>query len=158
MFEVEGELSCRNSEFKFMNRAVPLFCTENFSIKPKQKGLVKLMDSLTIAKINHGNSVITIKLKLKNNTGVINIIKMSNKTMHFTKDKAIGIVYIRSLGYYTIKHCTLEYNLNKNHIFANFNKMATTYEDLRLAKAKWKAKEKMQASNTEYIRSISLIS
>ena len=23
MFEVEGELSCRNSEFRFMNRAVP---------------------------------------------------------------------------------------------------------------------------------------
>ena len=30
MFEVEGELSIRNSEFRFMNRAVPLFCTEHF--------------------------------------------------------------------------------------------------------------------------------
>ena len=29
MFEVEGELSCRNSEFRFLNRAVPIFCSEN---------------------------------------------------------------------------------------------------------------------------------
>ena len=43
MFEVEGELSCRNSEFRFMNRAVPLFSMENISIKPKQKRYVKLV-------------------------------------------------------------------------------------------------------------------
>ena len=40
-FEVEGEHSCRNSEFRFMNRAVPLFCLENTTIKPKQKKYVK---------------------------------------------------------------------------------------------------------------------
>ena len=43
MFEVEGEHSCRNSEFRFMNRAVPLFCLENTTIKPKQKKYVKLI-------------------------------------------------------------------------------------------------------------------
>ena len=37
MFEVEGEHSCRNSEFRFVNRAVPLFRLENTTIKPKQK-------------------------------------------------------------------------------------------------------------------------
>ena len=42
MFEVEGEHSCRNSEFRFMNRAVPLFCLENVAIKPKQKKYVEL--------------------------------------------------------------------------------------------------------------------
>ena len=30
MFEVEGELSCRNSEFRFLNRAVPIFCYREF--------------------------------------------------------------------------------------------------------------------------------
>ena len=33
MFEVEGELSCRNSEFRFMNRAVPLFQFGKFHSK-----------------------------------------------------------------------------------------------------------------------------
>ena len=152
MFEVEGELSCRNSEFRFMNRAVPLFCMENFTIKPKQKRFVKLMapfvNHLTgnaIAKINHGNSMITLRLKLHKNMSVIDIINMSNKPMHFSKDKAIGMVDIRSLGYYTIKHCVLEYNLSQDYTFANFNKMATAYEELKLAKAKWNSKKKPAA-------------
>ena len=149
MFEVEGELSCRKSEFRFMNRAVPLFCLENFTIKPKQKRFVKLMapfvnhlNGSAIAKINHGNSMITLKLRLHNNMGVIDIINMSNKPMHFTKEKAIGMVDIRSLGYYTIQQGVLEYNLSQDYTFGNFNKMATAYEDLKLAKAKWNAKSK----------------
>ena len=71
---------------------------------------------------------------------------MSNKMMHFTKDKAFGMVNIRSLGYYNIKHCILEYNKNKNYTFANFNTMTRSHEDLRLAKAKWKAKEEKQVT------------
>ena len=42
MFEVEGELSCRESQFRFLNRAVPLFCLENFSLKPGCKRYVKM--------------------------------------------------------------------------------------------------------------------
>ena len=86
--------------------------------------------------------MITLRLKLHNNMSVIDIINMSNKPLSFTKDKAIGMVDIRSLGYYTIKHCVLEYNLSQDYTFANFNKMATAYEDLKLAKAKWNSKKK----------------
>ena len=42
MFEVEGELSCREPQFRFLNRAVPLFCLENFSLKPGCKTYVKM--------------------------------------------------------------------------------------------------------------------
>ena len=156
MFEVEGELSCRNSEFRFMNRAVPLFCLENFTIKPKQKRFVKLMapyvnhlNGSAIGKINHGNSMITLKLKLQNNMAVIDIINMSNKPMHFSKDKAIGMVDIRSLGYYTIQQGVLEYNLSQDYTVANFNKMATAYEDLKLAKAKWNTESKAKDTETK---------
>ena len=41
MHELEGELSPRNSEFRFLNRAVPLFSLENFSLKPGCKRFVK---------------------------------------------------------------------------------------------------------------------
>ena len=42
MFEVEGELSCRESQFRFLNRAAPLFSLENFSLKPGCKRYVKM--------------------------------------------------------------------------------------------------------------------
>ena len=56
----------------------------------------------------------------------------------------MGIVDIRSLGYYTIRHCVLEYNLSSDFTFANFNKLASAYEDMKMAKAQWKRKEKVR--------------
>ena len=140
MFEVEGELSCRNSEFRFMNRAVPLFSLENISIKPKQKRYVKLaapfvnyLSGNAIAKITHGNSMKTVRIKLQNNVAVIEIINTSNKVLQFTKEKAMGIVDIRSLVDFT---------------FANFNKLANAHEDMKIAKAKWKRKERIRNEDT----------
>ena len=156
MFEVEGEHSCRNSEFRFMNRAVPLFCLENTTIKPKQKKYVKLiapfvnyLSGNAIAKINHGDSMLTVRIKLQNNVAVVDIINTSNRVLHFCREKAMGIVDIRSLGYYTIRHCVLEYNLSSDFTFANFNKLASAYEDMKIAKAKWRMKDKAKGSNTD---------
>ena len=156
MFEVEGEHSCRNSEFRFMNRAVPLFCLENVTIKPKQKKYVKLiapfvnyLSGNAIAKINHGNSMLTVRIKLQNNVAVVDIINTSNRVLHLCGEKAMDIVDIRSLGYYTIRHCVLEYNLSSDFTFANFSKLASAYEDMKIAKAKWRMKDKAKGRNTD---------
>ena len=105
MFEVEGELSCRNSEFRFLNRAVPIFCSENFSLRPGCKRYVKvttpftqLLNGYAIVKIFYTSQCYTMQLKLVNNTAVIDMVNNSRTTMFFTKQKAIGIVDIRSLG------------------------------------------------------------
>ena len=148
MFEVEGELSCRNSEFRFLNRAVPIFCSENFSLRPGCKRYVKVTTPFTqplngyaIVKIFYTSQCYTMQLKLVNNTAVIDMVNNSRTTMFFTKQKAIGIVDIRSLGYYNIQQCVLEYNLGAHYEFANFNKLASVYEDMRLAKYQMKQKE-----------------
>ena len=80
---------------------------------------------------------------------VVDIINTSNKVQHFTREKAMGIVDIRSLGYYTIRHCVLEYNLSSDFTFANFNKLASAYKDMKIAKAKWRMKEKVRNKNTD---------
>ena len=61
----------------------------------------------------------------------------------------MGIVDIRSLGYYTIRHCVLEYNLSSDFTFANFNKLASAYEDMKIAKSKWKMKDRAKSSNSD---------
>ena len=43
MHELEGELSARHSHFSFMNRAVPLFTDENFTLKPGSLKHVKVI-------------------------------------------------------------------------------------------------------------------
>ena len=139
-----------------MNRAVPLFCLENTTIKPKQKKYVKLiapfvnyLSGNAIAKINHENSMLTVRIKLQNNVAVVDIINTSNRVLHFCREKAMGIVDIRSLGYYTIRHCVLEYNLSSDFTFANFNKLASAYEDMKIAKAKWRMKDRTKGTNSD---------
>ena len=70
MFEVEGELSCRESQFRFLNRAVPLFSLENFSLKPGCKRYVKMsvpfiekLNGIAIVKIFQGNKCYTMQRK-----------------------------------------------------------------------------------------------
>ena len=148
MFEVEGELSCRESQFRFLNRAVPLFCLENFSLKPGCKRYVKMsvpfiekLNGIAIVKIFQGNQCYTMQLKITNNYAVMDMVNNSRQTMYFRKEKALGIVDIRSLGYYNIRHSVLEYNLGEHYEFASFNKLATVYEDMKLVKYQMKQKE-----------------
>ena len=89
MHELERELSPRNSEFRFLNRAVPLFMLENFSLKPGYKRFVKCiapfpanLTGTAIVKIVQGLRTITIQCKLQNNLGVLDMVNAS-KTNYF---------------------------------------------------------------------------
>ena len=106
MHEIEGELSPRNSEFRFLNRAVPLFTMENFSLKPGCKRFVKCLapfpTTLTgqaIIKIVQGLRTITVQFKIHNNLAVLDLVNTSKTTKLFSTDSALGIVDIRSLGF-----------------------------------------------------------
>ena len=134
MHEIEGELSPRNSEFRFLNRAVPLFTMENFSLKPGCKRFVKCIapfpTTLTgqaIIKIVQGLRTITVQCKIHNNLAVLDLVNTSKTTMLFSTDSALGIVDIRSLGFYNIKHATLQYNLSKQ--LPQYNKIADDHAE-----------------------------
>ena len=132
MHEIKGELSPRNSEFRFLNKAVPLFTLENFSLKPGCKRFVKCiapfptnLSGTVIIKIVQGLKTITVQCKIQNNLGVLDLVNTSKTTMIFSTDTALGIVDIRSLGFYNIKHATLQYNLSKQ--LPQYNKIAAEH-------------------------------
>ena len=134
MHEIEGKLSPRNSEFRFLNRAVPLFTMENFSLKPGCKRFVKCIapfpTTLTgqaIIKIVQGLRTITVQCKIHNNLAVLDLDNTSKTTMLFSADSALGILDIRSLGFYNIKHATLQYNLSKQ--LPQYNKIADDHAE-----------------------------
>ena len=134
MHELEGEHSSRNSEFRFMNRAVPLFTLENFSLKPGCKRFVKCiapfpanLSGTAIIKIVQGLRTITVQCKLQNNLGVLDMVNTSKTTMLFSTNTALGIVDIRSLGFFNIKHVTLQYNLSKQ--LPQYNKIVVKQPD-----------------------------
>ena len=68
-----------------------------------------------------GSKTITLQCTLQRNLGVLDIVNTSSEPMKFNSSNAIGIVDIRSLGFYNIRHSTLQYNLSIQ--LPQFNKM-----------------------------------
>ena len=107
---------------------------ENFSLKSGCKRFVKCIapfpTTLTgqaIVKIVQGLRTITVQCKIHNNLAVLDLVNTSKTTMLFSTNSALGIVDIRSLGFYNIKHATLQYNLSKQ--LPQYNKVADDHAE-----------------------------
>ena len=55
------------------------------------------------------------------------MINTSKTTMLFSTDSAFGIVDIRSIGFFNIKHATLQYNLSKQ--LPQYNKLVAKHDE-----------------------------
>ena len=122
MFELEGEVSCRTSQFKFLNRSLPLFPLSTHRIKVGAKAYIKAkvpfiekLSGHVIAKLLYKGSLGTMKIRLVDNITVMQIINNTPTTMYFSPEQSIGIVDIRSLGYYNMKPEVMRFNLTGSH-------------------------------------------
>ena len=129
MFEIEGEISCRTSQFRFLNRSLPIFTLSTHRIKVGAKAYVKAKVSFieklsghAIAKLLYKGSLGTMKIRLVDNLTVIQIINNTPSTMYLSPEESIGIVDLRSLGYYNIKPQVMHFNLAGIHnLFSKWN-------------------------------------
>ena len=129
MFEIEGEISCRTSQFRFLNRSLPIFTLSTHQIKVGAKVYVKAkvlfikkLSRHAIAKLLYKGSLGTMKIRLVDNLTVIQIINNTPSTMYLSPEESIGIVDLRSLGYYNIKPQVMHFNLRGIHnLFSKWN-------------------------------------
>ena len=122
MFKLEGEVSCRTSQFKFLNRSLPLFPLSTHRIKIGAKAYVKAkvpfiekLSGHAVAKLLYRGSLGTMKIRLVDNITVMQIINNTPTTMYLSPEQSIGVVDIRSLGYYNIKPEVMQFNLTGFH-------------------------------------------
>ena len=129
MFEIEGEISCCTSQFRFLNRSLPIFTLSTHRIKVGAKAYVKAkvpfiekLSGHAISKLLYRGSLGTMKIRLVDNLTVIQIIKTTPSTMYLSPEESIGIVGLRSLGYYNIKPQVMHFNLTGIHnLFSKWN-------------------------------------
>ena len=129
MFEIEGEISCQTSQFRFLNRSLPIFTLSTHRIKVGAKAYVKAkvpfikkLSGHVIAKLLYKGSLGTMKIRLVDNLTVIQIINNTPSTMYLSSEESIGIVDLRSLGYYNIKPQVMHFNLTGIHnLFSKWN-------------------------------------
>ena len=132
MFELEGIINSRDCCFKFLNRSVPIYPENEIVLKPNEQKLVKVKApfadeilGMAIIKILDGStySTLLIKLKVTCNKAVLDIVNKGKDTMIFKPGEMIGIIDLRSLGYYKIKQGILQQNLSRYYRFERAEKL-----------------------------------
>ena len=132
IFELEGVINSRDCCFKFLNRSVPIYPKREIILKPNEQKLVKVkapfmdeISGLAIIKIIDGGtySKLLIKLKFTHNKAILDIKNKGKDTMILRPEEMIGIIDMRSLGYYKIKQGILQQNLSRYYRFMKAEKL-----------------------------------
>ena len=147
VFKLEGVINSRDCCFKFLNTLVPIFPEKEIILKPIEQKLIKVkapfiddISGMAIVKILDGGtySTLLIKLKFVCNKAVLDIVNRGKDTMIFKPKQMIGIIHLRSLGYYKIKQGILQQNLSRYYRFEkakkfckDFNKFVNTLKKER---------------------------
>ena len=126
VFELEGVIDSCDSCFSFLNRSIPFFCKEKTEIPPKVQKMVIVeapfveeLSGIAILKVLDMNKHITsmIKPKFIRNKVTLKITNNTSETVTFDRNDMIGILDLRSLGYYKVKQDVLQKHLGKHYHF-----------------------------------------
>ena len=109
MVETEGMLNTRTGEFDFLGRSIPIFPQHDLDVKPGGKAYLKVkmlfveklsgraLCKMFVGEINH-----TLKLKVQDNQAVVEFENRSDKTAKLRKVKVLGVLDLRSMGYFKV--------------------------------------------------------
>ena len=112
LFELEGVIDSQNSCFSFLNRSIPFFPKEKVEVKPKEQKLMVLeapfkeeIMGMAITKLLDKKEQMTLTLKLKfiRNRATFKVKNDTHEIVTFDPTQMLGIIDLRSLGYYKIK-------------------------------------------------------
>ena len=139
LFELEGVIDSRESSFRFLSRSIPIFPREEVVVKPGEKKLIPIeapfieeISGMAIVKIIDQGQKMPMMLKLKfiRNKATLDITNNTRETIIFERKTSIGILDLRSLGYYKIKQGVLQQNLNKYYQFEEIDKICAEFNSI----------------------------
>ena len=111
LFELDSVIDSRGSSFRFLSRLIPIFPREQVVVKLGEKKLIPIeapfieeISGMAIVKIIDQGQKMPMMLKLKfiRNKATLDITNNRRETIIFDRKTSIGILDLRSLGYYKI--------------------------------------------------------
>ena len=140
LFKLEGVIDSRESSFRFLSRSIPIFPQEQVIVKLGEKKLILIeapfieeISGMAIVKIIDQGQKMPMMMKLKyiRNKAMLDITNNTRETVIFDKKTSIGILDLRSLGYYKIKQGVLQQNLNKYYQFEEVDKICADFNRIK---------------------------
>ena len=139
IFELEGVIESRESCFSFLSRSIPFFPVMTVEIAPASQKMVMIdapfveeFSGMAMVKILDMKTKTTnmIKLKFIWNKAILKIKNKTHKTITFGRTDMMGIVDLRSLGFYKIKQEVLQEHLSRNYHFELADDVCDQYNRL----------------------------
>ena len=144
IFELEGVIDSRDLCFSFLSRSIPFFPLMTVEIVPKSQKMVVVeapfideLSGMAMVKIIDMKEQTTnmIKLKFIRNKAMLKITNKTHETITFSRIEMMGIVDLRSLGFYKIKQEVLWEHLGRHYHFKladdichQYNRFCESYE------------------------------
>ena len=127
MVDTEGMLNTRTEEFDFLERSIPIFPKHDLDVKPGGKAYLKIripfvekLSGRALCKMFVGDINHTLKLKVQDNQAVVEFENKSNTTAELRKKTVLGILDLRSMGYFKVgyqKMVTMAESGNNFHMY-----------------------------------------
>ena len=111
MSETEGRLNTRTGEYDFIGRSIPVYPQNDLDVSVSKQVLIKIqapfgekLSGRIMTKLFGSEKVFTMKLKIENNQGCVQFINKGQEIVKLRKDKAIGILDLRSVAYFKVNY------------------------------------------------------
>ena len=139
IFELEGVIDSRESCFSFLSRSIPFFPITTVEVAPTSQKMVMIeapfieeLSGMAIVKILDMKAQTTnmIKLKFIQNKAALKITNKTCKTVTFDRMGMMGVVDLRSLGFYKIKQEVLQEHLSRHYHFELADDVCDQYNRL----------------------------
>ena len=139
IFELEGVIDSRESCFSCLSRSIPFFPVTKVEVAPASQKMVMVeapfieeLSGMAMVKILDMKAQTTnmIKLKFIQNKAVLKITNKMRETITFDRMGMMGVVDLRSLGFYKIKQEVLQEHLSRHYHFDLADNVCDQYNRL----------------------------
>ena len=139
LFELEGIIDSWDSCIKFLNRSIPFFPKEEVMVKPGEQKVLTLeapfmeeISGMAITKMldTKEQKTLTMKLKIIINRAIFKVPNSTHEAVTFHPKEILGVIDLRSLGYYKIKQGVLQQNLSCMYHFESANEVCNKFNKL----------------------------
>ena len=131
LFEFETISDNPTGQINIQNRSLPIFPQNDLIINPGHTAMLKLhmpfphkIQCMALCKFWKDNrTLITQRIKIVNNQAIIQVKNDTSQPMKYQKDTSIGILDLRSIGYFKLPYKRLVMELQNTFNFTHYYKM-----------------------------------
>ena len=128
MTETEGMLNTRTGEYDFIGISVPIFPQNDLDVQPGEKVFIKIkapfchqLSGMICTKFFSKNVVYTLGVEIQDSQGVVQFINISDKVAELRKNKGVGILDLRSAGYFKVGYQKMVTMAEANNSFKMYH-------------------------------------